>query len=859
MKTKSRNLKAFSIICAPFALIFANPAMAAADKYAVVEFDNRMLWGTPGEKNNADLSRFTEGNPAPPGNFKVDLYLNDEMQRSSSVKFVSVANKTSAIACFTAKDFSLLRIDVSKLPEPEAKWVSEGAVTGECRLIDSVVPGASVNFDFSEQRLETFIPQAYLTERPKDYISPLEWDRGITAARLNYSLDAFNASSYGNTSTQGFAYFESGVNLEGWRIRNISSLAVDGENRSYQNQRTYAQTDVERLSSTLTVGQNYTDGQLFDAYGLQGAFISTDMRMLPSSLRSYAPVVTGAADSNAKLTIKQGSVIIYERAVPPGPFEIKNLMLSGYGNDLEVTVTEADGSIKSFTVPYSPLVQLLRPGQSKYSASLGEAWAPSSRDFKPMVGQVNFQHGVNNYVTAFGGVVGSEDYQAVALGSAVSTYIGGISADYTYSSASLGRADAINGDSIRFVYSTLYEPTGTNLTLSSYRFSSRGFWSFSEFVSSQDSRFRSDLSESNLQYDYRAKQKGRFDMNLRQRLPYDFGAASISGSTRNFWNRKGSDTQFQLSYANRFRDLSYDVALSRVKDKDDRRYNEFRLNFSMPIFATDYGRNYVSASTTRNSESGSYGQVQLGGIAGNDQEYTYGISTTQGLDSQNASANYGLNGTYQGSKGFVTSGYTKGDDYQQASLGVSGSVLVHDGGVTLGQTLGETVALIEAKDADGARITNSSGAVVDGRGYGVVPYLSAYSRNRVEIDSEGLSSDISIADTSSESVPVAGSIVKVKFETLRENTIIINGMFEDGSALPFGAEVFNNASGNVVGYVGQAGSIFARGVDAQGKLLVKLDGRSCMMAYKFNKQDSAANLGTRASGKDSNFTICKYE
>ncbi|WP_162868397.1 fimbria/pilus outer membrane usher protein, partial [Pseudomonas viridiflava] len=108
-----------------------------------------------------------------------------------------------------------------------------------------------------------------LIERPKDYISPLEWDRGIDAARLNYSIDAFNSSSYGNASTQAFAYFESGMNVEGWRIRNISSVAADGENRSYQNQRTYAQTDIERLSSTLTVGQNYTDGQLFDSYGLQ--------------------------------------------------------------------------------------------------------------------------------------------------------------------------------------------------------------------------------------------------------------------------------------------------------------------------------------------------------------------------------------------------------------------------------------------------------------------------------------------------------------------------------------------------------------------------------------------------------------
>jgi outer membrane usher protein len=152
--------------------------------------------------------------------------------------------------------------------------------------------------------------------------------------------------------------------------------------------------------------------------------------------------------------------------------------------------------------------------------------------------------------------------------------------------------------------------------------------------------------------------------------------------------------------------------------------------------------------------------------------------------------------------------------------------------VTFGQTLGETVALVEAKDAQGARITNSSGATVDGQGYGVVPYLSAYSRNRIELDPEGLSRDVELKNTSSEAIPVAGSVIKVKFETSKEKTLLINAKFSDGKPLPFGAEVIDSASKNLVGYVGQAGNIFARGVGVQGQLLVKLKDRDCQLDYK---------------------------
>ncbi len=831
----------------------------ASDNIAFAEFDSRMLWGSPDNRSSADLTRFAEGNPVPAGNMNVDLYLNGILQKNTEIFFAPVAGKSSAVACFTPADLLFFTIAVEKLPEDNAQWLLNNKIKSDCRVASNVVPGAEAVFDFSEQRLDLSIPQAYLLELPSDYIDPKQWDRGIRAGRLNYSVDMFNATSGGRSATQGFASLESGFNVLGWRLRNISSITSDRQNTGFQAQRTYAQTDIESLNSTLTVGQNYTDGQMFNAYGLQGAFLSTDVRMLPLSLRSYAPVVTGVADSNAKVTIRQSNMVIYERVIPPGPFEIKNFQAFGYGNDLEVTVTEADGSAKKFSVPYSPSVQLLPPGQSTYSASVGEAWSPSNIDKKPTVGQLSYQYGINNYLTAFGGAVVSNDYTALVLGSAVSTYIGGVSADYTYANSQFSSGEAAKGDSSRLIYSTLIESTNTNFTLSSYRYSSQGFWSFNEFINNESARSNKSGRGYYSGDFFRARQKGRVDISVRQRLAPGYGNFSVSGSRRNFWNREGADTQYQFSYNNRFRDISYDLSASRITNQDNRHYNEYRLTFSMPIFSSDSGsRHYLSAGASKHTEYASQSQAQLGGVFGSEQQFTYGLSTTQGLDSRNTQQSYGLSGGYQGAKASVTGSVSTAEDYRQMSLGMSGSMLLHSAGITFGQTLGETVALVEAKDAEGAHITNSSGAALDSAGFGIVPFLSAYSRNRIELDPEGIPNEVELESTAFESIPVAGSIVKVSFATSKESTIVIKGRLEGGAVLPFGAEVLNNATQKLVGYVGQAGVVFARGVGDQGRLLIKLKERNCLMDYQRDQPSVFPSDAAVQRLNSSVYAVCKF-
>ncbi|WP_163462628.1 fimbria/pilus outer membrane usher protein, partial [Klebsiella michiganensis] len=77
-----------------------------------------------------------------------------------------------------------------------------------------------------------------------------------------------------------------------------------------------------------------------------------------------APTIRGVAKSNAKVTVSQNGNKIYESTVPPGAFELNDLSTTGYGSDLIVTIEESDGSTRTFSVPYSSVSQLLRPGYS---------------------------------------------------------------------------------------------------------------------------------------------------------------------------------------------------------------------------------------------------------------------------------------------------------------------------------------------------------------------------------------------------------------------------------------------------------------------------------------------------------------
>ena len=228
-------------------------------------------------------------------------------------------------------------------------------------------------FSVNDLRLDFSVAQALMRHQPRGSVHPAMLDDGVPSATAAYNLNTFHTGGAAGTTTT-YLGLDTGLNLGPWHVRQRSSMTWQsvGQRYDYQNIATYVQRDVPALRSQFTLGDAYTDGAIFDSFSLRGVNLASDDRMLPNSSRGYAPMVRGVARSNARVTVSQNGNKLYETTVAPGPFEIKDLYATGYGGNLLVTVTEADGSESSFTVPYASVVQLQRPGITRYSASAGE-------------------------------------------------------------------------------------------------------------------------------------------------------------------------------------------------------------------------------------------------------------------------------------------------------------------------------------------------------------------------------------------------------------------------------------------------------------------------------------------------------
>lgn len=101
-------------------------------------------------------------------------------------------------------------------------------------------------------------------------------------------------------------------------------------------------------------------------------------------------------------------------------------------------------------------------------------------------------------------------------------------------------------------------------------------------------------------------------------------------------------------------------------------------------------------------------------------------------------------------------GYGYDHSQSRVDYGLQGGILVHENGVTLSQPLSETMALVKAPGAADVNIANNTGVKTDWRGYAVVPYVTAYRRNQIALDTSTLPDNVDMTLTSTSVIPTRG-------------------------------------------------------------------------------------------------------
>ncbi|MEI2265911.1 fimbria/pilus outer membrane usher protein [Erwinia sp. CGal63] len=95
---------------------------------------------------------------------------------------------------------------------------------------------------------------------------------------------------------------------------------------------------------------------------------------------------------------------------------------------------------------------------------------------------------------------------------------------------------------------------------------------------------------------------------------------------------------------------------------------------------------------------------------------------------------------------------------------LAGSAVLHQDGVTFGQTLGETVALVEVPETGGIGVINQYGTTTDARGFAVIGNLTPYRVNELMLDSFSLQDERTLPNAETEVVPTAGAIMYSRFK-----------------------------------------------------------------------------------------------
>lgn len=781
---------------------------------------------------HVDISKFSQGNVVLPGSYRTEVHLNDQWTGRETLTFVAVEGHKSAQVCLEPEALQRLGINVEPVEPPPNETASAPASPfARCADIASYLPGASSQFDSGENRLDLQVPQIYLARKARGYVDPQHWDGGIDAAFVRYNANTFATQANGHSLSSNYLGLNTGLNLGDWHWRHNGNYSHSASGSAYQSSATYVQRELSPLQSQLMAGEIYTPGELFDSVRLRGASLFSDDRMLPDSQTGFAPVVRGVAQTNARVSVRQRGVLLDEVSVAPGPFVLNDLFPTGYGGDLTVTVIEADGRQREFIVPFAANANLLRPGYHRYSLSVGQL-DEIGLHHPPTLTQATYQHGLSNVLTGYTGAVFCDDYQSQLLGAAFNTAVGALSFDLTHSNAHLPGNPSREGQSVHLRYSKNFADTGTHFALGAYRYSTEGFLNVADAA-----RVR-DLAIDGLNLDKVPHLRDRMDISLNQSLGN--GSVYLTGSSQNHWNHANGSLTFSAGYSSSWKGLHYTLSAQRNRDLlSDRVDKQVDLTVSLPLGSG--ARSPTLTTTVYHGDQSSGERATLGGSLGERSEFSYGVGASRTHGSGNTTS---ADVRYQASHAALSAGYGQSSAYRSASIGVTGGMVAHAGGVTFAPELGDTLGIVQAPDAQGARINGSHSAQVAKSGYAVVPHLTPYRQNVVELDPKDLSVDVELKTASKNVAPRAGSVVKLQFETVSGQALLITALREDGSPLPFGADVFDE-DGASVGIVGQGGKAFVRVSRAQGQLTVQWSSQanaSCRLRYDSGKQPGGDRL-----------------
>ncbi|PVZ16414.1 MULTISPECIES: fimbria/pilus outer membrane usher protein [unclassified Pseudomonas] len=760
------------------------PASGLALAETTGEFDSGFLHGVGGVSTQM-LDQLQPQANLPAGTYDFALAINGEKLGNRPLPIWRDTQQRWR-ACLPTATLEEAGINLQALQgEPEAS----------CLDPHQAIPDSRLAIDTQTFKADLSVPQALLQRRRLGATRPEQWDHGISAAFVTYNASTRQAQGARGAGSQHDLYLNTGLNLGAWRLRSTQSYSDGANGRAWQHLNTYAQRPLPAIKGSLTLGEFFSQGELFRSVPIQGVQVSSDVDMLPDVLQSYSPVIRGVAQNRAKVDIRRDGYLLYTTWVAPGPFELDDLSVAGSG-ELEVTVTEEDGQVTRFTQPYSTLGNLLREGVWRYNGAIGRYNPSSKATEQPLLAQATLARGLPGNWTAYGGLLGTGFYRAGQVGASRDLgHWGALSVDTTRSETDSGNT----GMSYALRYGKAFG-TGTQLRFAGYRYSTQGYRDLDEAV-----------AERGAQGLRHGSRRSRLEATAYQQLAART-SVNLSWSQEDYWGSNYQRQQFQASLNHLWRDLSINFYVAQTLSADENREQQLGLSLSLPLGGSH--RNSATYDVQRSGEQLSQRTSLSGRVA--DHAVSYRASVAQNPGRGNTTA---FSGSWQGQSMSLGAGLSHSPHTRSLSLNASGSMLMHSGGVTFTPWLGETTALVDLNGIPDVGLQQTANRT-DHAGYAVLPSIRAYRNNGITLDTRHLGPEFEIDNGIRNVIPSRGAVVLARFDARQVVRLLLDVRDPQGNGLPFGTELLDQ-EGNTVAVVGQGGRALLESAGEPQRLLAR--------------------------------------
>lgn len=787
-----------------------------------VEFETRAL--ELRDNKNINLSNFSRPDYIQEGNYPLTLKINDRVIISDNFNVISLKGKNQI--CFTP--LNVERFDLKETPL--AELIKRTAPNNPNCLLIAGYKGISVRIDRARSELLVNIPQALLNYSDPNWTPPAQWDDGITGALFDYTLSGSRYQSRQSASNSAVSsYGTFGVNYQDWRLRShyqasLYSSGYGDDRRQFTTTMVYATRALREAGANLTLGKTYLQSDVFDSINYSGLAIASDDRMLPPALRGYAPLLTGVANSNAKVTVTRGDSVIYEKMVPPGEFVIQDLTNAASG-ELKMTIREENGEERIATIQTSNVPFLTRSGHVRYKGMMGKM-NQTNGSINPLLATGEASVGVLAGASIFGGaLLTDQHYYALngGIGYDMNT-LGAISVDVTHANSRLEN-QSLKGQSYRFNYSKVFDSIDSQITFAGYRFSQKNYLSLDNFVAMKD--FPDFTSTDKESYNLVASKNFR-ELGLSLNAIYN---------RQTYWQDVSDSNSYGLSVSKSFdigtlRNVNAYVSINRTEYKtsflsqEQKNNNTVYLSFSIPLNSQSYFSTGMRLSNDSFSPSMTY-------TNNSDPGNTWSIGASSPGSYRQSNLNGNLVQNRNAYAATLNTSMSNNDYYLGGSIKSGITATGHGIAVHRDGYAGNTRLMIDTDGIEGIYIGNrgnGSSMPTNASGIAVINNVPDYYRTNYSIDTNRLPDDVESTNPNIQMVLTEGAIGYRKLNVYRGIKALIKITDPQGRAIPFGTSVEENLGKRQVGVVGEDGETYISGVGTRVILTVlDSDGQRCLV------------------------------